>query len=274
MPTVGVVCSHYYTKYLYRTLHALKGIFSEAAPVYSVCVANSRDCEASLIEHARHVLVPFEIVSHDNKGLEFGAYQVGVDRLLAKTNPDWILIANDTFATHSHFTPTERGKLRSEMLQLREFATIIGQVETLPRSFQLEGRRTHRWVTTNLFVINQSALKALDGRIYRPEIESLVAETSDRANFFSAGLDPILHQHLDGWLFNEHPGSGWYAASPLTEANATRMAHKARSILQEKGLAAQLEAHGAEFADLKQLSVPQKVRRAIERCVLGGAMRF
>ena len=43
------------------------------------------------------------------------------------------------------------------------------------------------------------------------------------------------------------------------------MAHKARSIIQEKYLGALLEDRAAEFVNLDELSVPRKLARAIER---------
>ena len=51
------------------------------------------------------------------------------------------------------------------------------------------------------------------------------------------------------------------------------MAHKARSIIQEKYLGALLEDRAAEFVNLDELSVPRKLARAIERKLFAFASR-
>lgn len=69
----------------------------------------------------------------------------------------------------------------------------------------------------------------------------------------------FLREHLEAWLFRARPGWHWYASDPLSAANAMKMARKARSILQEKYLSAVLENVGAEFVNLKELSVRDKL---------------
>jgi hypothetical protein len=207
-----------------------------------------------------------EIVQHDNSGAEFGGYQAGVERLKEAGMPPWVVLANDTFSTHDHFGTIERRRLVDQLATDKDHPTIVGRVESLPRSFELAGHRSHRWITTNIFAVNSAALRALHHRIYDGALEALVAETADARAFFAPDISPILRSHVASWLFgNENHYPTWYAASPLTAQNAVKMARKARAILQEMHLSASLEASGAEFVDLKTMTTHEKVVSKLER---------
>jgi len=52
-------------------------------------------------------------------------------------------------------------------------------------------------------------------------------------------------------------------AAPLDAQNASAFARKARSILQEKYLSARLEAAGTIFADIKQVSISEKLLQRV-----------
>ena len=264
MATVGIVCAHYHEGYVTQTIRKLDQITAIVPVLHRAFVANHEAAWLRLNEKLRGATPSSEVVHHDNSGTEFGAYQVGVDRLLAKCDPEWILIANDTFATHSNFATGYRDKLVAELAHTRGTPTIIGRVESLPQTYELAGVRTHRWVTTSIFAINRSALELLNGRVYRPAMEALVHDTSELDAFFSSAVDPVLREHLEVWLFRTRPGWHWYAAEPLAAANVGKMAQKARSILQEKALAAILEGGSTAFVDLKQLSALRKIRRKLE----------
>ena len=108
--------------------------------------------------------MPQSVLLHDNSGLEFGAYQAGVERLLAAGEPDWTVILNDTFAIHQCFSRPMRRHFVHAVTTIddQETPIVVGQVESLPRSFDLLGLRMHRWITTNVFAVNRGALRALD----------------------------------------------------------------------------------------------------------------
>ena len=131
--------------------------------------------------------------------------------------------------------------------------SVIGQVESLPRSFELLGLRTHRWITTNAFAISRGALRVLKRRLRCPECDELVAGSPPVEAFFSARLDPLLREYLSHWLFVRDGVFSWYGAAPLDGQSAPRQARKARSILQEKYLSARLEAASAIYVDIKAL---------------------
>jgi hypothetical protein len=149
----------------------------------------------------------------------------------------------------------------------RDTPIVVGQVESLPRSFDLLGLRMHRWITTNAFAVNRGALRALSHRLRCAEPDELVPGSPPAEAFFSARLDPVLREHLGRWLFVPAGALSWYRAAPLDALNAPALARKAQSILQEKYLSARLEAAGTIFADIKQMSGSEKLLQRVEALI-------
>lgn len=264
MPSVGFVCAHYYPEFVLPTLKVLDTLRSGTRAANGILVANSDNAGTALRQAVIAEAGSWELIAHDNSGLEFGAYQAGVDRLLATCDPDWILIANDTCNTHSLFSTSCQRHMQRELALRHDFPAAIGTVSSIRRSFALDGMRMHRWIKTNIFAINRLAWQACGRRLYRPELDALVCVTGTMSQFFSPAIDPVMRAHLETWLFRAQPGLHWYAAEPLSDRNAEKMARKARSILQEKYLSALLEASGTEFIDLKDMGRRDRLLQALE----------
>lgn len=247
---VAVVSVHYYPEYRDDSLAVAESIVGDTEAGVWMPVANRPDL--SLRPRANDA-TPIRLVAHDNRGREFGAYQAGLDALANTDDWDWVVFLNDTLGLHAPFHATRRARLRDTLRRWRgvDRPVAVGEEERWPSSYALEGLRTHRWLTTNLFALNRRALQALSCRIHRPDIDSLVAgRGATPREFFSPALDENLAAHLANWLFGPSTG-GWYGGEPLSEASADRLAGKARCILQEKFLAARLEEAGTWFCDLK-----------------------
>lgn len=263
---VAVVSVHYYPEYIERSLRHLREMCERLKPERCVLVANNPIVLPALQEAARRSAHAESVLLHDNSGLEFGAYQAGLDCVLAAGEPDWTVILNDSFAIHQCFSrPMRRHFVRAvTTIADRDTPIIVGQVESLPRSFDLLGIRMHRWITTNVFAVNRGALRVLKHRLRCAEPDDLVAGSAPAEAFFSARLDPVLREHLSHWLFVPAGALSWYRAAPLDEQNAPALARKARSILQEKYLSARLEAAGTIFADIKQMSSSERLLQRID----------
>ena len=235
-------------------------------PERCVLVANNPTVLPALQEAAARSRFAESVLLHDNSGLEFGAYQAGLDRLLGEGEPDWTVILNDTFAIHQCFSRPMRRHFVHAVTTIddRDTPIVVGQVESLPRSFELLGIRMHRWITTNAFAVNRGALRALKHRLRCAEPDDLVAGSMPAEAFFSPRLDPVLRDHLSRWLFDPAGAASWYRAAPLDERNAPALARKARSILQEKYLSARLEAASSIFADIKQLSSSERLMQRVD----------
>jgi hypothetical protein len=268
MTRIAIVSVHYYGDYLARSCGAIARLAARAGADSVVAVANRHELLVGLAASTAAIRCgPVRCLEHDNTGLEFGAYQAGLDCVL-DAEPDWVVFANDTFAVHNCFYGVYRKRLLAALsIPADAGLQVAGEVVSMPRSYTIGGARSHRWLTTSIFALNRSALRALHGRIYYPEVDALIRTSPERDLFFSDALDDVLVQHLAGWLFGV-PGQGrWYAAGPLTEASAPRLACKARSILQEKHLSALLDHAGAWFIDLNPYGAREKISRRVERAL-------
>lgn len=210
-------------------------------------------------------------VRHDNSGMEFGAYQAGLDRIAwADDGCDVVLFVNDTLSTHHVLSSVIRSNLSESICRIAALAdtpAICGEVDVSARSFAVRGLKVVRWVSTWAFALNWQALKALTFRVYVPELDADIQADSSPDKFFTPGVDPVLRAHLSGWLFAAG-ASGWQHAAPLTSDNAASMARKARAIMQEKYLSARLEASAAMFSDIRPTSIRQiTTHRIIEELV-------
>ena len=264
MASVGFVLALYHEAYLLPTLRVVERIGSGLSPRQTVFVANHDDVHQIMAAMHGDRSETCEVLRHDNSDLEFGAYQAGINRLLARMDADWIVIANDTCATHGNFAKVYRDRLVAELGRPRDHPVIVGRIHALSRSYQLAGFRTNRWIQSNLFAINRAALRALGTRVFSPETGALITDSSELSEFFSPSVDPVLRDHLGMWLFRTRGGPHWYASEPLQPQNAAKMARKARSILHEKHLSAALDACGAEFVDFNQLRFSERVSKRID----------
>lgn len=260
MASVGIVSVHFDPK---RTRHALLVVAALVRrlpqPVRVCLVANSDEALSSLAGASAAVGVDVSTVLHDNTGWEFGAYQAGLGQL--GEMPDWLVVVNDALAARQAVSASSLDHLRRTVERSPAHPVIAGQIEGSSRSFVLAGERTHRWVTTNLFALNRSAVEVLGGRLRDPTLDALVRETAVQSEFFADAVDPVLREHVEHWLFSERgPQDVWHSAAPLGPDNAGFMAGKARSILQEKRLAACLEGASAEFVSTRDTRFVARVQ--------------
>lgn len=269
MPRLAIVSVHYYPQWCDASVRELARLAAPLRPGHCVLINNNPRLQDRLVGLAtRHHFVD-AVVLHDNRGLEFGAYQLGLDHALAHGEFDWVLFLNDTVATHQLFCSRHRKALAARLRdpEMLDLPAAIGRVDALPQSYEVAGAHAHRWLTTNVFALNRRALDALGGRVHCPELDALVQEVGHLDGFFSPELDETLVRHLKAWLFAAAPGPRWRDAAPLTAANAARYARKARAILQEKYLSARLEESRAYFLDLRKMRNLDRLRCKGEQLV-------
>ena len=253
---IAVVSSHYYPHYLDRSTAFTRDAAKAVGAAVCVLVGSQAELIDGLEAAAASLPCDAIVARHDNVGLEFGAYQRGLEEINDLASYDWLLIVNDSFSLHEPF-PGQRVKNASERMRWRvgERAPVaMGKIDGLERSFTIERIRTHRWLTSNLLVLSRAALKGLRTQIYCPELERLIVDSDDPDCFFAPELDVVLREHTSRWLFEPSERFHWYRAAPLTSANSAFFARKARSILQEIYLSARLEALSTAFVDIGWLS--------------------
>ena len=274
---VGIVSVHYDPRHLSRSAAAACRLARESGAVAHVAVANDASIESGLRQAVAELSAArSDCVVHDNSGLEFGAYQAGLGRLLPLDAFDWVVFVNDTFGRHRAFPSVHRRHLLAALARpsVAGVPMAAGEVETHGRSWSILGKRSHRWLTTAVFALDRAALRALGDRVHVPEVDALVRATADPATFFAADLDPAIADLIRGWILAPRSSETWYGAAPLDAANAARMAGKARAILQEKYLSAALDEAGTWFFDIKGAGTRDRVLRRLEAIGFALATRF
>jgi hypothetical protein len=204
------------------------------------------------------------VVQHDNTGLEFGAYQAGVD-CLNNDGLERIILMNDTVGSHQYYSMIHLGQFCRAISvsgdRISNFVT--GHVDVHERHININGKFGIRWVRSNLVGLDKEALVRLTGKIYDPSIDSLISDSDDQDTFFGPSLDGSVKLKIADWLFSTSPGK-WYNAQPLSAVNSAMMAGKARSFLQEQYLSMRLEAAGAAFFVPRITFIEQCIHKGLE----------
>jgi hypothetical protein len=246
MADVALVSAHYYPNYLRASLKVAQRLKRTLSVDRHVAVFTGPAMAAT--EPPDGV----EVVMHDNQGQEFGAYQAGLDHVFATGCPEWVVFANDTLGLHA---PLSRVGLRIAAGQTALQSTlpiVVGIEDRKERSFRVGTLVGNRWMRTHWFALNAPALEALGRRIRAPEVEALVPGDATMDTFFAPDLDDSMRMRLETWLFGAGPPADqWYDSAPLTEANAARMAGKARAVLQEAYLSLRLEQVSTIFVNVR-----------------------
>jgi hypothetical protein len=245
--TLHIVLVVYYPDYLKR-ICTIASEFAKWEGVHSVQVVINnpaiRDADVTSLYSLNQVSVAF--VRHDNTGFEFGAYQRGIDEIRkSESRPFDVLVMNDTVGTHQRI---DRLYLRNfrDTVRTRPVRSIVGNTDSVPRRLDVNGLYCVRWVRSNLFYMDHAALSSIDHTIYVPGIDDLILGGPTEAEFYSHDVSPSLKHHISSWLFG-NGALAWYKAQPLSAENCTRMAFKARCVLQELYLSMRLEAADTHF---------------------------
>ena len=266
----AVVSVHYYPEYVAQSLRHLRQMCERLQPERCVLVANNPTVLPALQEAAARSRHAASVLLHDNSGLEFGAYQAGVDHLLADGEPDWTVILNDTFAIHQCFLTADAATLRAcrdddrrsrhadRRRAGRKPAAIVRAARDSHASLDHD-QRLRRQSGSAARVEASTALR----RARRPRRQG---RRPPKPSFRRGSIRYCASTSAAGSSFRPAQLS-WYRAAPLDEQNAPALARKARSILQEKYLSARLEAASTIFADIKQMSSSEKLLQRIDAMV-------
>ena len=238
----------YHPSYLAHLVSIVRRI-SAMRPLHLVSIViNGTDISPHDAENHFDGLARKRIIhQHDNSGLEFGAYQAGLDLLRSSDDGDFdLIILNDTIGIHY---PLNNETLSAfvRTLTIEPWpCRAVGMIDTVPRALSIDGFWTSRWVRSNLMGFDAEAISRIGYRIYVPAIDEYVTATADVQSFFSSSVGRSLQDHISSWLFATS-GHRWYGGAPLVPENAAKLAAKARSILQEKYLSMRLEQVFAAF---------------------------
>lgn len=228
-----------------------------------VIVVNGDELNMAVIKSISDIRCDQWAIQHDNSGLEFGGYQAGIDHI-ARDRPDRTILMNDTVGSHQYYSA----------VQLRSFCKAIsadglsnfvtGHVDVHERRIAINGLTGDRWVRSNLVGLDEEALARLGHKIYDPSIDRLIVDSADVDTFFSPDLDATVKTKIADWIFSTGPGFKWYNAQPLSTANSSMMAGKARSFLQEQYLSMRVETVGTAFYIPRVRFVEQCMHKGLE----------
>ena len=275
-PRRAVISVHYYPEYLKSSVARALDLCARVGATRCVVVANQPALSTALTSAFVGRGLDADVVVHDNSGLEFGAYQAGLDRLFRASEPDWTIVINDTYARHECYSSPMRRKFMSAVTTTDDVETpiAVGPIDSLPRSYTLLGARSHRWIRSNAFALNRGALRALDWRLRCVEVDALVRGGTDEGTFLADDLDEILAHHLRSFLFHPDACPSWYRAAALDAGNAAAFARKACSILQEKYLSARLDAVSAIFIDTKPVFDSERLAHRLDATAFQIGQRY
>jgi hypothetical protein len=189
----------------------------------------------------------WEALDGSNALGEFSAWQEGLDQLGTGLR-DGVLFLNDTVVSHRRFSAFRRWAFVREVWRANA-RCVVGFVDHGEHDLgdlRIDGLVVPGWVSTYMFWIGPQTLARLGYRLWEPAVvDACVRGGADEARFFTDRVSPDLQRHIGTWLF----GGGWYCSEPLTDANAERLARKARAICAEKLLSARCWALGCTRHD-------------------------
>jgi hypothetical protein len=243
-----LIAAAYYPSYLAHLASIVQRI-SASRPLHLLSIViNGTHISPHDVENCFDGLARKRIIyQHDNSGLEFGAYQVGLDLLRSSDDSDFdLIILNDTVGVHYPLNSETLSAFVRTLTIAPWTCRAVGIITTVPRALSIDQFLTSRWVRLNLMGFDAEAISRIGYRIYVPAIDENVAATADAQSFFSSSVGRSLQDHVGRWLFATS-GDRWYGAAPLAPDNAAKLAAKARSILQEQYLSMRLEQVFAAF---------------------------
>jgi hypothetical protein len=150
---IAFVSVHYYPEYVSRSLRSSIQLAQKLNAQEFIAIASRVELLVELEQTVKRTgFQRTAILLHDNVASEFGAYQAGLEQVRS-TDPDWVVFANDTFSLHSLFSRLNRKHLCAALASARQEpgGRVAGYVDLIPRSFFVQGLRTHRWVKTSIF---------------------------------------------------------------------------------------------------------------------------
>lgn len=184
---------------------------------------------------------------------EFGAWQTGLDHLRGLAGAAalrGVVLANDTFCHYRFMGALEQAAFaRAARRSLaRRTSDANGDLAYLPsrRPYRFDGVELPAWIATYLFTLNRAALDSIGWTLQPPlaQIERWAPCGPREDAFFASDLDADLSHHFQAWLFGRPPLPGWRRCAPLHEGNHALMQDKARMLICEQLLTANLLRQG------------------------------
>lgn len=181
---------------------------------------------------------PVEFFPYDGVNWEFGAYQLGCDKL----NGNWdegVLILNDTAGRNYPFFESDLCRFATAVIDSKSINSpvIVGKLESANLDFELCGLRFNQWIRSNIFFLNSASICALNGKLFDDELFNLPIISNGKL-MFGSSLSQPLESYLLNWLYPESLAKGWRGHVGKIDVPQEVLRGKAGSILLEKRISA------------------------------------
>lgn len=236
---VFVVSVGFYEKY-HQQASALAGLLARKLNAQACyLVWNNSELPRASLEAFTHVL------QSDNSQWEFSAWDLArqqIEREFGLRESDIIIFLNDTVRFHRIFTRLDVFLLLYKLKILRGLhgstAALLGEKLSPGKQFSLRGQAFTQWISTYCFAVNGKFLQQAQRLHFSAmEFEELIAGVDEAGIQFLPAVNPVLAQHINGWLFPKADQHGWYKAKAGgAKIPAEIMQKKAMAILNEKRL--------------------------------------
>lgn len=202
----------------------------------------------------------------DNALREFSAWDKGLaycrdHQLLA--DDGLLVLANDTFCHHNHFGLITRRAFTSafrDLLRKSNEPIIAGEVHSFGHDFQILGKSSSSWVSTYLFGMTAELFRRLGRLTPETDMDSFFTGQSED-DFISGPISKHLAKHIQSWLFSPERKNSWYRAGHLNYSNRNSYIGKAKSILCEKFLSAEVISIGGHIRSVFSNPIVRKARK-------------
>lgn len=191
-------------------------------------------------------------LSGDNSSHEFSGWQKGLEHFIGRNQSKHIksyIFANDTFCHHHKYSSIEKRIYTDafkKLLKHHKTSIISGRPSTFNQYFSINDLALNEWISTYIFSLTQQAMHSIEYKICLNdrELEKYFGTMDNEDCFFSEDMNTALKTHLTAWLFGREGLPAWYKSEPLNDINRDSFIKKARSILREKLLTANVCKHG------------------------------
>ena len=207
------------------------------------------------------------LIDGDNSLREFSGWQAGLDycRQHAILRKDAVLVlANDTFCHHNKFGPiTQLAFVWSfkRLFRKPDQLAMSGEMFGSAATFNIAGLTYSHWVSSYLFAITAPLVDKL-GRLTPPfDLNLCFTQQAEPDRFMTGPLSLNLTRHIAAWLFGQGSSAKWKESQALSPLNQPQFIGKAKSILCEMYLSANVESVGGKLVCVFDSNFVRQLRR-------------
>lgn len=254
----------YYPAYAEEAIRRFTAVLNAISATNVLVIVKNQSFDLPVpIAHAGAV----HLIDGDNSLREFSGWQVGLDYCRQHTilQKDAVLVlANDTFCHHNKFGPvTQLTFVRSfkRLVQKPDQLAMCGEIFGSTATFSIADLTYSHWVSSYLFAITGPLVDKL-GQLAPPfDLNLCFTQQAEPERFMMGPVSANLARHTAAWLFGLGSSTRWKGSKPLSALNQPQFIGKAKSILCEMYLSANVESVGGTLVSVFDSSFVRQLRR-------------